>query len=77
MLVGESYESRSARPGESLRAASYLLLLPLIVTALTVGFLGYSVWRLAYLSWHLICHVCRAVRSRYTARAAARATTYP
>lgn len=72
MLVGESYEWHQARPGESLRAACCLLLLPLIVAGLTAGFLGYAAWRLVYLSWQLACFTGRAI-----ARASARATTAP
>jgi hypothetical protein len=71
MRVGESFGWRRELPRDSLRAACCLLLLPLIATVLTAGFLGYAAWRLVYLLWQLICLTCR-----YIARTSARATTY-
>ena len=69
MFATESYEWPRTPPGESLRAACWLLLLPLIVTAFTVGFVGYSLWRLAYLLWQVLCLACRAIRAGRISRA--------
>ena len=77
MLVAEAYEWRRTRPGESVQAACCLLLLPLIITVLTAGFLGYAGWRLACLSWQFGCRIVHALQARHAARASARATTYP
>jgi hypothetical protein len=75
MFAAETYEWRPRTPPlESLRAACWLLLMPLIVTALTAGFLGYAAWRLARLFWQLPRLTWRAVRGRQIARASARLT---
>jgi hypothetical protein len=74
MLASEPYAWRRAPARDSLRAACLLLLLPLIVTVLTAGFLGYAVWRLACLFWQLMRLTWRVIRTRHVTRATARPT---
>jgi hypothetical protein len=74
LLAGESLEWRRTRPWDSVRAAGLLLLLPLIVAVLTAGFLGYALWRLAYLLGLLVRLTWRAIRTRQVGHTSARAT---
>lgn len=41
-----------------------LIVAPLIVVILTLAFLGYAVWRLAFLLWQLLCQAWQAVHAR-------------
>ena len=75
MFASETYEWWPRTPPlESLRAACWLLLMPVVVAAFTAAFLGYAAWRLACLFWQLVRLTWRAIRTRQIARAAARPT---
>ncbi|HEY3732609.1 MAG TPA: hypothetical protein VGL63_01725 [Streptosporangiaceae bacterium] len=56
----------------SVRPVCYLVLLPLIVTALTAAFLGYAAWRLTDLAWLLACLACHRLFPRELRPAGAR-----
>jgi hypothetical protein len=77
MRLGTSNRRSGARAGGSLLPFCCLLLLPLIVVALTVFFLGYAAWELVRLLWRLACLAWHALRARHVADASSQATTYP
>ena len=64
MRWGTSYGRSGALTSGSLFPLLVLILAPLIVAILTLGFLGYALWRLVFLLWQLLCLAWQAVHAR-------------
>jgi hypothetical protein len=64
MRWGTSYGRSGAWTRGSLFPLLVLIIAPLIVAILTVGFLGYALWRLGFLLWQLLCLAWQAVHAR-------------
>ena len=64
MRWGTSHGQSGAWTRGSLFPLFVLIIAPLIVAILTLGFLGYALWRLVFLLWQLLCLAWQAVHAR-------------
>ncbi len=76
MRVCASYGRHRGRYRACVRPLCCLILLPLIVAAFTVTFLGYSVWRLAYLLWQFTCRTGHLIPAGDIARTLRQVSMY-
>jgi predicted membrane protein len=76
MRLGTSSRRSGTWSGGSLLPFCCLFLLPLIVVAFTVFFLGYAAGLLAQRLWLMACLGWHTLRDRHVADTSSQATTY-